>query len=98
MVQLLIDKGADVNAKNNEGQTALAFVTESTYGKIIQKLVAAGSEGYQMPNAINEVSLIISNNKRNNTFKDKFRHLFRWTHGSCRKALSSGHRLLGPGN
>ena len=93
MVQLLIDNKANVNAKNKKGQTALAFLTESVYGKIIKMLINAGAHPYTMATTYpNETSLTISNESEatDGSLKNKMNRFFR----SCKRALLSGPRLL----
>jgi ankyrin repeat protein len=42
-VKLLIEKGADVNAKDNGGRSALSLAKSARRTNIVQMLVAAGA-------------------------------------------------------
>lgn len=44
MVTTLIDAGADVNRRNNLGQTALMFLTDDSNVAVVRALIAAGAE------------------------------------------------------
>jgi ankyrin repeat protein len=44
IVQLLLEKGADVNAKNKYGRTALIYATERGYTEIVQLLLEKGAD------------------------------------------------------
>jgi serine/threonine-protein phosphatase 6 regulatory ankyrin repeat subunit B len=43
VVRLLIDAGADVNAKSNEGFTALMMASQHGHSNIAQMLIDAGA-------------------------------------------------------
>ena len=43
-VKVLLDKGADVNAKNNDGWTALMCASEKGYAKIVSMLLKNGAD------------------------------------------------------
>ena len=43
VVKLLIQAGAGVNAKNNEGKTALDYAREEVHEDIVQFLLEAGA-------------------------------------------------------
>ena len=43
-VKLLIEAGADVNAKNNDGMTALIKASSTRYYELIEALIAAGAD------------------------------------------------------
>ena len=98
MVQLLIDtKKVNVNAENKHGQTALEFLTDSVYGRIIKMLIDAGAHPYEVRYP-NETALMISNNSESNNGSSRVTRFFEWVNRSCRKALTSGNYLLGHGN
>ncbi len=42
-VQVLLDSGTDVNAKNNDGTTALMFAEEEGHTEIVELLKKAGA-------------------------------------------------------
>ena len=44
IVQLLLEKGADVNAKDNDGRTALMFAAEKGHTEIVQILLKKGAD------------------------------------------------------
>lgn len=44
IVQLLIDRGADVNRANSRGQTALQAAREAKHNSVIQLLIKAGAK------------------------------------------------------
>ena len=44
IVKLLIDKGADVNAKNNDGWTALIWASRNGYTEIAKLLIDKGAD------------------------------------------------------
>jgi len=41
--KLLLAKGADVNAKNNKGETALSIAREKSFSDIVKLLKGAGA-------------------------------------------------------
>ena len=43
MVRLLLDNGADINAQNNNGDTALSFAKKGGLPNVIDFLKAAGA-------------------------------------------------------
>ena len=45
MVKMIISKGADVNAKDNGGETALSMAMKNWHLKSIHLLIAAGAKG-----------------------------------------------------
>jgi ankyrin repeat protein len=45
MVRILIDREADVNAKNNTGDTALSLAKKGGYDDIVNLLKEAGAKG-----------------------------------------------------
>ena len=42
-VKALIDAGADINAKDNDGQTAISYATENGYAETVKALIDAGA-------------------------------------------------------
>jgi ankyrin repeat protein len=44
MVKALIDKGADVNAKDKDGQTALMLAAGGGYTEIVKALIEKGAD------------------------------------------------------
>ena len=44
IVKLLLEAGADVNTKNNDGYTALALASKNGYTKIVELLKEAGAK------------------------------------------------------
>jgi ankyrin repeat protein len=44
VVQLLLDKGADVNAKATDGKTALVAATEDGHNEVRDLLIRAGAK------------------------------------------------------
>ncbi|OCL05848.1 ankyrin, partial [Glonium stellatum] len=44
VVRLLIEKGADVNAKNNEGEAALHLAARNEHALVARLLIAGGAD------------------------------------------------------